>query len=55
LKWKENELVSGEIVIDTDFRVVLITNQPPSEVLRELADPLPLEHVAPIVVKFGSG
>jgi len=51
--WKPKDLVNGQIVIDPEFRVVLLTAHPPSEVLKELEDPLPLEHVQPVVVTFG--
>jgi hypothetical protein len=52
--WKDNEKMSGEIVIDNDFQVVCLTNQPPADVLRELEEPLPLQHLHPIVVLSGS-
>ncbi len=53
--WKENELISGEIVIDTEFRCVVLTSQSPPDVLKELAEPLPLELMDPIVITYGNG
>jgi len=52
--WKDKEMTSGEIMIDPEFRIVVLTSHLPGEVLRELAEPLPLEHLSPIVVTFGS-
>jgi hypothetical protein len=51
--WRDTEKVSGEIVIDPDFRVVVLTSHAPADVLRELEDPLPLQHLSPVVVLYG--
>ena len=52
--WKKYEKVSGEIVVHDDFKVVIVTRLPRKDVLKELDGPLPMEHMKPIVVKFGS-
>ena len=51
--WKDSEKVSGEIVVDNEFRVVVLTNHAPADALRELEDPLPLQHLEPVVVVCG--
>jgi len=53
--WKEPEKVSGEIVIDEDFKVVVLTSLPPALVVRELTEPLPLDLMQPLVVLCGNG
>jgi hypothetical protein len=53
MQWKESEMTSGEIVIDPEFRVVLLTSHAPWEVLKELSTNIPMEHVAPVVVLHG--